>query len=108
VFALSTFTPTQRFGYLMLLLLAAALVGDLVFLPALLVGPMGRLFSGKKGVKERRTIEQPQTSTDVPVDAHTPSPVPAPHYLPTPGRIPTPHASPANTRIDPPATASGS
>ncbi|MCH8924130.1 MAG: MMPL family transporter, partial [Planctomycetes bacterium] len=44
VFALSSFTPTQRFGYLMFLLLAAALVGDLVFLPALLSGPIGRLF----------------------------------------------------------------
>jgi predicted RND superfamily exporter protein len=44
VFALSTFTPTQRFGTLMLVLLGAALVGDLVFLPALLAGPLGKLF----------------------------------------------------------------
>ncbi len=44
VFALSTFTPTQRFGTLMLVLLAAALVGDLVLLPALLAGPLGRFF----------------------------------------------------------------
>lgn len=36
VFAFSTFTPTQRFGSLMLALLVAALVGDLIFLPALL------------------------------------------------------------------------
>lgn len=47
VFALSTFTPTQRFGTLMLLLLAAALVGDLIFLPAILAGPLGRLFRPK-------------------------------------------------------------
>ncbi len=45
VFALSTFTPTQRFGKLMLALLAAALVGDLIFLPALLASPLGRIFS---------------------------------------------------------------
>ncbi len=45
VFALSTFTPTQRFGTLMLSLLAAALVGDLIFLPALLASPLGRIFS---------------------------------------------------------------
>lgn len=45
VFALSTFTPTQRFGTLMLALLAAALVGDLIFLPALLASPLGRVFS---------------------------------------------------------------
>ncbi len=44
VFALSTFTPTQRFGTLMLVLLAAALVGDLILLPALLAGPLGRWF----------------------------------------------------------------
>ncbi len=49
VFAFSTFTPTQRFGMLMLTLLAAALVGDLIFLPAVLSGPAGRVFraSGK-------------------------------------------------------------
>jgi hypothetical protein len=44
VFALSTFVPTQRFGTLMLVLLVTALIGDLVFLPALLAGPLGRLF----------------------------------------------------------------
>jgi len=44
VFALSTFTPTQRFGVMMVTLLAAALVGDLVLLPALLAGPLGRFF----------------------------------------------------------------
>ena len=44
VFALSTFTPTQRFGYMMLALLFAALFGDLIFLPALLSGPLGRFF----------------------------------------------------------------
>ena len=40
VFALSTFTPTQRFGTLMLVMLAVALVGDLIMLPALLAGPL--------------------------------------------------------------------
>ncbi|QDS89456.1 Protein translocase subunit SecD [Rosistilla ulvae] len=44
VFALSSFTPTQSFGIMMLLLLVAALVGDLVFLPAILVSPLGKLF----------------------------------------------------------------
>jgi predicted RND superfamily exporter protein len=42
VFAFSTFTPTQCFGMMMLILLIAALLGDLVFLPALLAGPLGR------------------------------------------------------------------
>ncbi len=53
-FALSTFTPTQRFGVLMLVLLTAALVGDLILLPAILAGPLGRFF-GK---------EQPQNQAD--------------------------------------------
>ena len=43
-FALSTFTPTQRFGTLMLFLLGAALIGDLIFLPALLASPLGKWF----------------------------------------------------------------
>jgi predicted RND superfamily exporter protein len=48
VFAFSTFTPTQRFGMLMLTLLVAALFGDLIFLPALLTGPLGRFFRGQR------------------------------------------------------------
>lgn len=48
VFALSTFTPTQRFGTLMLALLFVALLGDLIFLPALLASPLGRLFGIRK------------------------------------------------------------
>jgi hypothetical protein len=48
VFSLSTFTPTQRFGTLMLVLLLAALVGDLIMLPALLAGPTGRWFKSRR------------------------------------------------------------
>jgi len=44
VFATSTFTPTQQFGYLMIAMLAVALVGDLLLLPAILVGPLGNFF----------------------------------------------------------------
>jgi multidrug efflux pump subunit AcrB len=57
VFALSTFTPTQRFGVMMVTLLAAALVGDLVLLPALLAGPLGRFFV----VSEKKTTNRPVT-----------------------------------------------
>ena len=53
VFSLSTFTPTQRFGTLMLVMLAAALLGDLILLPALLAGPAGKLF------KPRARASQP-------------------------------------------------
>ncbi len=54
VFALSTFTPTQRFGTLMLVLLATALFGDLVLLPALLAGPAGRFFKRREPVGASR------------------------------------------------------
>lgn len=47
-FALSTFTPTQRFGVLMLFLLATALIGDLILLPAILASPLGRFFGREK------------------------------------------------------------
>ncbi len=43
-FAGSSFAPTRRFAWMLSLLVAAALVGDLVVLPALLAGPAGRWF----------------------------------------------------------------
>jgi len=52
VFAFSSFTPTQRFGVLMLTILAVALVGDLIFLPALLTGPFGGLFRAARRRKQ--------------------------------------------------------
>jgi uncharacterized protein len=53
-FALSTFTPTQRFGVLMLALLFVALAGDLIFLPSLLTGPLGRIFDPNKSKKKKK------------------------------------------------------
>jgi hypothetical protein len=44
VFAFSAFTPTQQFGYMMITILCAALIGDLVMLPALLCSPLGKFF----------------------------------------------------------------
>ena len=44
VFSGSDFVPTCRFSWMMCLLLTAALAGDLVVLPALLAGPLGRWF----------------------------------------------------------------
>lgn len=43
-FALSSFVPTQRFGYLMLAMLTVSAIGNLVVLPALLAGPLGNFF----------------------------------------------------------------
>ena len=47
VFATSTFTPTQQFGYLMITMLGAALIGDLLLLPAILAGPLGKFFCAR-------------------------------------------------------------
>ena len=44
VFAASSFAPSRRFAGMLSLLVGAALVSDLVLLPALLVGPLGRHF----------------------------------------------------------------
>jgi predicted RND superfamily exporter protein len=44
VFAGSSFAPSRRFAWMLSLLVAAALVGDLVVLPALLASPLGRFF----------------------------------------------------------------
>ncbi|GAA5506844.1 efflux RND transporter permease subunit [Novipirellula caenicola] len=74
VFALSTFTPTQRFGTLMLLMLATALVGDLILLPALLAGPLGRWFKPR--------ISDPKQSAAATAEASVDPPQPEPH-LPT-------------------------
>lgn len=43
VFACSAFTPTQRFGWLMLTILVAGVVSELVMLPSLLLSPLGRV-----------------------------------------------------------------
>ncbi len=43
VYATSSFVPAARFGWLVAVLFVAGLVGDLLFLPALLSGRVGRL-----------------------------------------------------------------
>jgi predicted RND superfamily exporter protein len=48
IFAFSTFTPTQRFGYLMLSILMMGVAAELIFFPALLAGPLGRVFKPTK------------------------------------------------------------
>jgi hypothetical protein len=80
VFALSPFGPTQRFGHMMLSMLTIALVGNLVFMPALLAGPLGAVFSWsvlrlerKKALRDGRR----KLKTDPGSDA-----LPAPHVVP--------------------------
>lgn len=57
VFALSSFVPTFRFGILTLSLLTASLVSNLVFLPAILAGPLGAFIAAKAGM--RSTASEP-------------------------------------------------
>ena len=47
-FALSTFTPTQMFGIMMLAILLTATFADLVFLAAILNTPLGKVFEPRK------------------------------------------------------------
>jgi predicted RND superfamily exporter protein len=59
-FALSSFVPTFRFGFLMLLLLTAGMLGNLLFLPALLSGPVGRwIVRGTRPQAVRRAEHAP-------------------------------------------------
>ena len=50
IFAVSTFTPTQRFGVLMLVILWLGAIAELIFFPALLAGPLGAMFKPRKKV----------------------------------------------------------
>jgi predicted RND superfamily exporter protein len=44
VFYMSDFLPASRFAWMMLVLLTVAVAGDMILLPALVLGPLGRLF----------------------------------------------------------------
>ncbi|MCC6494245.1 MAG: MMPL family transporter [Pirellulales bacterium] len=63
VFATSSFTPTQRFGWLMLTILVAGITAELIMLPALMFGPIGQVFSLKPR-KERRGPLRVRTRDD--------------------------------------------
>ncbi len=53
VYVLSSFQPVSQFGLLMFVLLLAALVGDLVLLPAMLASPLGKVFRRKVATTDR-------------------------------------------------------
>jgi predicted RND superfamily exporter protein len=48
IFSFSTFVPIKRFGVLMLAILLAGVAAELIFLPALLAGPLGKVFQPRK------------------------------------------------------------
>ena len=59
VFALSPFTPTQRFGCMTIALLTATLLANLLILPAILAGPLGRMFAWGAKAKKPQAAEEP-------------------------------------------------
>jgi predicted RND superfamily exporter protein len=71
VFAISTFTPTQRFGVLMLVILWLGAVAELIYFPALLAGPLGRVF--------RPRLKPGRTTAESSHEAHTAEP-PQPQF----------------------------
>jgi predicted RND superfamily exporter protein len=84
VFSLSPFGPTQRFGYMMLSMLTIALVGNLVFMPALLSGPLGSLFGWAVLRNEKRRLAREgrrQLKVEPGSDA-----LPEPHVRPGPAK----------------------
>jgi hypothetical protein len=59
VFMFSSFTPTQRMGWLMMIILFAGVVAELVMLPAILAGPLGKAFLlGKKQLQRKDDSDQ--------------------------------------------------
>ena len=85
VFAFSTFTPTQCFGVMMLALLTAALIGDLVFLPALLAGPLGKYFCPPVTAFQESAADTPRGSVGTEGTGTGETTFAAPHISGKPG-----------------------
>ncbi|QDT67283.1 Multidrug resistance protein MexB [Planctomycetes bacterium MalM25] len=99
VFAVSTFTPTQQFGSLMITMLATALVGDLILLPALLCGPLGRFFA--PGAPALPPDGDPSGDGDAVPFVRTAQPTPVEPPPPAPSPEPV-AAAPAEEPASPP------
>jgi predicted RND superfamily exporter protein len=95
MFFVSRFMPTQRFGLMMVATLGAALVGDLVLLPALLCGPLGRFMAAPGLLTPENEDESPIEAVDIPQRATCDEPAP-------PG---VPVDSPVIDEIEPPEPA---
>jgi hypothetical protein len=63
VFATSSFTPTKRFGWLMLTILIAGMVAELIMCPSLLFGPLGKVFENKKRGKNAVGFAEPSSGS---------------------------------------------
>lgn len=93
VFALSSFTPTQRFGTMMLVMLFVALAGELILMPALLASPLGKYFVPK------RCWHHPPKTSGASAASSAPTSIPVRECasaIETPAKTPTEkHAAPA-------------
>ena len=67
----------SRFGALMAILVATALIGDLILLPALLAGPLGRILIRQRNHARRLAAATGAAASQSSVIA--PSTVPSPH-----------------------------
>jgi predicted RND superfamily exporter protein len=73
VFALSPFTPTQRFGCMTIALLTATLLANLLVLPAVLAGPLGAIFARGARPKKPTAADEPLRQTPPPPKSLRPS-----------------------------------
>jgi predicted RND superfamily exporter protein len=89
VFALSTFTPTQRFGFLMLTILWMGVLAELIFFPAILAGPLGSVFKPRK-----KPVHLPRLDADELAGELAPA---EEDFVGTASGIPAPHEAPATT-----------
>jgi hypothetical protein len=62
VFGLSNFTATRQFGLLMSTILIAGVIAELIMLPALLAGPMGKVFEQKRARTSRDSFDLTPTT----------------------------------------------
>lgn len=105
VFAVSTFTPTQQFGTLMIIMLGMALVGDLILLPALLCGPLGRFFAPGSPATPEDALGWNTPIGETVIEEAPPSPKPDPALTPvveTPPAAPEAVAEPKAEAANPP------
>jgi predicted RND superfamily exporter protein len=72
VFVLSTFTPTQRMGWLMLSILVCGMVAELIMLPAILAGPLGKAFPIEPQKRKKGEGGDEDGDDDEPHRGHTP------------------------------------
>ena len=88
-FSASDFVPISRFSWLMAAALVAALLGDLLFLPALLVGPLGKYFCGRL---KKKPTSAPSPNVHGP-ETHTP------HFGGQPAATPDMHSDEPPRRL---------